>query len=211
MNRREFSVGLGGTAVIATTWGLAAARAATAPAWSVLADVAECCGCAIPCPCNFGRLTDKRCEGNRLIRIREGEFDGASLAGIDLLVAFEMRQWARIYVSDTVNDAQFATLEAALPFAFTGFHKILRSLERVPLEVEARSDRMRFSTPDSTVEMTRMAGLDGAPIRITGLPSPAFHDYVQYEAVVHRHRRDGVDWSYQGTNGFTSVMRARSA
>lgn len=208
MNRRDFNFGIG-AAMLGATLAQGARAGGTTP-WSVVADVAECCSCAIPCPCNFGRPTDKRCEGNRLIQIREGFVGDAGLAGTDFLVTFEMGEWARIYVSDALADAQHAAFERILPLAFSGFHKLLRSTERVRLEVTRDADAVKFSTPASRVEMTRLAGLDGQPIRISGLPSPVFHDYVQYESVVHTHRSDGADWSHSGTNGFTSRMIARS-
>jgi hypothetical protein len=56
--------------------------------------------------------------------------------------------------------------------------------------------------------MALLPGLDGGPIRIDGLPSNAFHQYVQYESVVHEHHGPDLDWSYSGTNGFRSEMRA---
>jgi len=178
-----------------------AVLAAATPAWSLEADIAECCSCAIPCPCNFGHPTEKMCEGNRLIRITQGRVDGAALAGIDFLVSFSMRKWTRIYVSDALGEAQYAAFERILPLG----------VERVRLSVTRDAQTIRFATPASRVEMKLVAGLDGAPIRITGLPSPVFHDYVQYESVVHEHVSDGARWSHSGTNGFTSRMIAKSA
>jgi hypothetical protein len=49
--------------------------------------------------------------------------------------------------------------------------------------------------------------LDGGRIVITGLPNPAYREYVQHESVVHTHRSTDAEWSYSGTNGFRSVMR----
>jgi hypothetical protein len=151
------------------------------------------------------------CEGNRLIRITQGRVDGAALAGIDFLVSFSMRKWTRIYVSDALGEAQYAAFERILPLAFTKFAEISRGVERVRLSVTRDAQTIRFATPASRVEMKLVAGLDGAPIRITGLPSPVFHDYVQYESVVHEHVSDGARWSHSGTNGFTSRMIAKSA
>jgi len=209
MNRRDFNFTIG-TAALGTVLSPAAFAAGT-PAWALEADVAECCSCAIPCPCNFGRPTDKTCEGNRLIQIEQGQIDGLDLAGIDFLVSFEMRKWARFYVSDALSDAQYAAFERILPLAFAGFDKISRGVERVKLTVAREAALLRFSTPASNVEMKLVAGLDRAPIRITGLPSPVFHDYVQYESIVHEHRSEGASWSHSGTNGFTSRMIAKSA
>jgi hypothetical protein len=67
---------------------------------------------------------------------------------------------------------------------------------------------VRFSTPASVVEMKPLAGLDGGQITVSGLPSNVFHDYVQYESVRHTHKGDDRNWSYSGTNGFTSRMIA---
>lgn len=208
MQRRDFNLALGATALGAA---FGPALAADAPAWAFEADVAECCSCAIPCPCNFARPTDKRCDGNRLIQIREGQVGGAPLAGIDFLVTFWMGKWTRIYVSDALSDAQFAAFDRILPLAFTKFKDLALGITRVKLDIARGDDTIRFSVPDSRVEMKRVAGLDGAPIRITGLPSPVFHDYVQYESVVHEHASDGEQWSHKGTNGFTSRMIVRAA
>lgn len=210
MNRRDFNRVVGVSALGAAL-GSRAALAADAPSWAFEADVAECCSCAIPCPCNFARPTDKRCDGNRLIQIREGEIEGAPLAGIDFLVSFWMGKWTRIYVSDALSAAQYDAFDRILPLAFTKFKDLAKSVERVKLEIVREAETIRFATPASRVEMKRVAGLNGAPIRITGLPSPVFHDYVQYESVVHEHASEGERWSHTGTNGFTSRMIVQAA
>jgi len=210
MNRRDFNL-LVGASALGAALGSRAAHAADVPAWAFEADVAECCSCAIPCPCNFARPTEKRCDGNRLIQIREGQVGGAPLAGIDFLVTFWMGKWTRIYVSDALGEAQYAAFDRILPLAFTKFKDLAKSVERVKLDVAREADTIRFSSPASRVEMKLVAGLDGAPIRITGLPSPVFHDYVQYESVVHEHASGDERWSHTGTNGFTSRMIVESA
>ena len=62
--------------------------------------------------------------------------------------------------------------------------------------------------PESEIEMRLLPGLDGELIRVTGLPNNAYHDYVQYESVVHDHESVDGRWSHAGSNGFTSVVRA---
>ena len=83
--------------------------------------------------------------------------------------------------------------------------------ERVPFTIERGAATIRFSVPDSTVEMKRVNGLDGGPIRIDNLPSLVFYEYTQYESVVHRHRSASGEFSAQETNGFTSKMIVQSA
>ena len=95
----------------------------------------ECCSCEIPCPCNFGRPTDRRCDGNRLIEITEGFAGNLDLAGVRFLVTFEMGQWTRIYVDDQLSDSQQSAFEAIFPMAFAYFDRLSKSIESVPLSV----------------------------------------------------------------------------
>jgi hypothetical protein len=107
-----------------------------------------------------------------------------------------------------MDKAQTEAYDAIMPLAFAGFLGGARSVERVPLRVKRNADTIAFSTPASEVEMKRLIGLDGGPIRIDGLPSNAFHGYIQYESVRHVHKGPDRDWSYSGTNGFSSRMIA---
>jgi len=207
MKRRDFNNVLSAIAVAPVILGNARDAEAAAE-WSLVANVAECCSCEIPCPCNFGRPTELRCDGNRLIEIYEGQVGGADLAGITFVVTFEMGKWTRIYVDESLNDAQTKAFDAIMPLAFAGFLRLSRSVERVPLTVVRTDDLISFSTPASEVEMRPLAGLDGSRITISGLPSNVFHDYVQYESVKHTHKGQEREWSYAGTNGFISRMVA---
>lgn len=207
MKRRQFSKLLGGLAVM-PAFGSTGAIGAPGRRWSFTAAVAECCSCAVPCPCNFGNPTDKACNGNRLIQITQGDFEGEDLAGIAFVVTFAMGNWTRLYIDAALGDPQAAALDKLLPVAFAGYNRAARAKERVPLTVTRTADMVRFSVPESRVEMKLVAGRGGNPIVITGLPSSALYDYVQYESVVHAHHSVDADWSYSGTNGFTSEMRA---
>jgi len=201
MKRRDFNFVLGAAAV-------APSVLAAAPAWSLAANIAECCSCEIPCPCNFGRATKLRCDGNRLIEIEKGQLGDADLAGIRFLVTFEMGKWSRIYIDDSLDDTQMESLENLLPLAFGGFVRQAQTVERVPLSVDRTADLITISTPESHVEMKPLVGLDGGQITVSGLPSNVFHNYVQYESVKHVHKGPGREWSHSGTNGFTSRMIA---
>ena len=209
MNRRDFNKVLSAAAIVPA--GLAGSRSAkAADTWSLQANLAECCSCEIPCPCNFGRPTRERCDGNRLIEIFDGNLNGTDLAGLRFLVTFEMGKWTRIYIDESLDEAQQYTLDALLPRAFAGFYNGARSIERVPLTVTRSDELITIDTPASKVEMKPLAGLDGERITIDGLPSNAFHDYVQYESVRHVHNGPDLQWLHSGTNGFTSRMIASS-
>lgn len=184
---------------------------AAAPNWHLVATVAESCSCSISCPCNFGGEPNRNpCEGNRLIAITAGNYEGTDLAGVSFLVTFNMRNWSKIYVSDKVSDRQMAAVEALLPLAFAGFHRGMLSLAKGPVTMDITESRVRFSGPESSVDMEVMRGFGGKPVQIKNLPNPAYQDYTQYKSVSHKHSSDKATWSHSGTNGFTSKMEAAS-
>ena len=206
MKRRQFNSILGTAgALIATKVSAATDNSET---WKVTANVAEACTCEIPCPCNFGRPTKELCQGSRLIQITDGHIGDMNLAGISFLVTFTMGDWAKVYVDDQLSEQQRLAFDAIYSTAFAGFKKIARTVEYVAISIEKDEQMMRFSAPDSEVEIAMMLGLDKGPITVSNLPSAAYHDYVQYESVVHKHTSDLATWSHKGTNGFTSIMKA---
>jgi hypothetical protein len=186
--------------------------AARQPAWKMSATVAESCSCTVSCPCNFGGEPSRMpCEGNRIISIDSGSYEGVDLAGVQLLVTFNMRNWSKIYISDKVNDRQMKAVEAMLPLAFAGFHKGMLSFTKAPITMEATETRVKFSGPESSVEMEVLKGFNGRAIRVANLPSPVFQDYTQFKSVSHTHDSATHSWSHKGTNGFTSRWEAGSA
>src|SRR5438105_11794084 len=121
--------------------------------WHVTATVAESCSCTVSCPCNFGGNPNRNpCEGNRLIAITSGHYEDVDLAGVSFLVTFTMRDWSKIYVSDTVSERQMAAVEALLPVAFAGFHRGMLSFTKAPITMEISERRVTFSAPESSVE-----------------------------------------------------------
>ncbi len=187
---------------------LAAAQQPSAtPAWHITATVAESCSCTVSCSCNFGGNPNRMpCEGNRLISISKGNFGDVDLSGVSFLVTFEMRKWSKIYVNDTVTDRQNAAIEALLPIAFAPVRSGMLSLKKAPITMEITDTRVRFSGPESSVDMEVMRGFGGQPVKILNLPNPAYQNYTQYRSVSHTHTSAEQSWSHTGTNGFTSTM-----
>jgi len=185
------------------------ARAAQSPAWNLTATVAESCSCTVSCTCNFGGEPSRMpCEGNRFISIERGRYGEVDLAGVQLLVTFNMRNWSKIYVSDRVSEAQMKAVEAMLPLAFAGFHKGMLSFTKAPITMEATASRVRFSGPESSVDMEVMKGFNGQAVKILNRPAAVFQDYTQFRSVSHTHASTAHAWSHQGTNGFTSTWSA---
>jgi hypothetical protein len=139
-----------------------------------------------------------------MISIEQGNYDSVDLAGVQLLVTFNMRNWSKIYVSDKVSDRQMKAVEALLPLAFAGFRKGMLSFTKAPITMEATESRVRFSGPESSVEMEVMRGFNGKAVKVMNLPSAVFQDYTQFRSVSHTHASAAHSWSHKGTNGFTS-------
>jgi hypothetical protein len=184
---------------------------AQTPNWHLTATVAESCSCAIACRCNFGGEPDGgKCEGNRIISIDKGHYNDIDLSGVQLLVTFHMRTWSKIYISDKVSDAQMNAVEALLPLAFAGFHKGMLSITKAPITMDVTETRVRFSGPESSVDMEVMRGFNGHAVRIANLPSAVFQNYTQFRSVAHTHTSATHRWKHAGTNGFTSTWEASS-
>ena len=184
---------------------------AQTPDWRLTATVAESCSCAIACRCNFGGEPDGgKCEGNRIIAIEKGHYNGVDLSGVQLLVTFHMRTWSKIYISDKVSDGQMKAVEALLPLAFAGFHKGMLSFAKAPITMDVSATRVRFSGPESSVDMELMKGFNGQAVRIANLPSAVFQNYVQFRSTSHTHASATHNWKHAGTNGFTSTWEASS-
>lgn len=181
------------------------------PSWQLSATVAESCSCTISCPCNFGGRPNRMpCEGNRMISIDSGRYGDTDLAGVQFLVTFEMGTWSKIYLTDKVTPAQERAVNALLPIAFAGFHKTMLSMSKVPVTMEISDSRVRFSTPESSVDMEVVRGFNGQAIRIANLPSPQLQDYTQFRSVSHTHTSATHTWKHSGTNGFVSKFNASS-
>jgi hypothetical protein len=185
--------------------------AARQPSWKLTATVAESCSCTVSCPCNFGGEPSRMpCEGNRFITIDQGHYDNVDLAGVQVLVTFNMRNWSKIYVSDKVSDRQMKAVEALLPLAFAGFQKGMLSFTKAPITMEATESRVKFSGPESSVEMEVLKGFNGKAVKVINLPSAVFQDYTQFKSVSHTHTSATHSWRHKGTNGFTSKWEAGS-
>jgi hypothetical protein len=184
---------------------------AQTPRWNLTATVAESCSCTISCPCNFGGSPNRMpCEGNRMISIESGRYGEVDLAGVQFLVTFQMGTWSKIYVSDKVSPAQEKAVEALLPLAFAGFHKGMLSFSKVPITMEVTDARVRFSTPESSVDMEVVRGYNGQAVRIMNLPGVALQNYTQFRSVLHQHSSSTHSWKHSGTNGFVSTMTVAS-
>src|SRR4029450_5180081 len=161
---------------------------AQTPSWQLSATVAESCSCVVGGPGNFGGEPNRMAgEGNRIISIEKGHYGDVDLAGVQFLVTFNMRTWSKIYVSDKVSERQMAAVEALLPLAFAAFHKGMLSFTKAPVTMEVSDTHVKFSGPESSVDMEIMRGFNGRTVKVLNLPSVAFQDYTQYRSVTHRH------------------------
>jgi hypothetical protein len=76
--------------------------------------------------------------------------------------------------------------------------------------MEATESRVRFSGPESSVDMEVMRGFNGRAVTVANLPSAVFQNYTQFRSVTHTHTSATHRFSHSGTNGFTSTWEAGS-
>jgi len=176
--------------------------------WAIQADIAESCSCNVVCPCLFGSpSTHGSCEGSRLIEIKQGHVNGVRLEGIPVVVAFSMGKWTKYYVGGDVSDEQVQAAGDLVSKAFPSFVDWgLQSVEKAPVTVKRGKSKMRFTAPDTAVEIKTLEGRDGKPITIQNFGPAFLDDYVQWISEENRHSHEGVEFSHSGTNGFTSKL-----
>lgn len=184
-------------------------------AWSVKAAYVDSCSCAPSCPCLFGSTpTLKYCEGATLVEIESGHYGDVRLDGVKVVAVYRGGNWIKFYVSDAATEEQTEAAVKLLP-AFEHFFAIDNVLEvkNVPISVERTADRLKISTPNTTVDIEVMKGKTGGPIKIANMPapsfpSPPFHDHTQYRSVLLKHEAEDKQFEYSGTNGFTATIEA---
>jgi len=83
-------------------------------------------------------------------------------------------------------------------------------VKRVPVSVTRQGDRIRFSVPNTTVDIELMRGAGGLPIRTEGLPhadfgkAPPYLEHTQYRTVALKHQGGEQRFDYSGTNAFAA-------
>ncbi len=176
--------------------------------WAIKADLAGACNCAVPCPCALAPPTRGYCEANQLIDIKKGHYKGVSLDGLSLVMSWRGGDWVKYYVSDKATDDQLAAVQKLMPAAYGFISKMkVLSAGKVPVSVERTPTTVKFSVPESKVEIELVRGRDGKPIITQNHPHPLKAiDLTQYKAIVFSHDGKDKKFSYSGTNGSTSKV-----
>ena len=173
--------------------------------WAINGTYTESCSCNPACPCHFGSApTLDHCQGVGLLEIEKGHYGDVKFDGVSIVAALDMGKWVKYYVNDGASDEQ---AKAAGPifakmFGLPSEMKVL-STQIVPIAVERTATRVKFSVPDSKVEIELMKGLNDKPIKIVNLPLARLKDYTQYKSIILDHKGE-QKFSYSGTNGLTS-------
>ncbi len=180
--------------------------------WAIKAQYAESCSCSVPCPCTFGSsATRGHCDANGLVEIEKGHLGKVELDGISVVMTTRLGEWAKFYVSDFATDKQVDAViellknESVFGAYFPEKVKIL-SVDKKPINIERNGSRIKFSAANTFVEIEKVVGLDGKPIKIQNLPLLALADHTQYKSITNRHQSTDKEFSYSATNGLTSTI-----
>ena len=185
---------------------------ATAEAgWAVKGTWSDTCSCKVSCTCFMGSgPTEHFCEGSSLVEIDEGHYDGVELDGLKAMFSHRIGQWARIYVADTATPEQVDALTAVIPLTIPFIEeKIIETVEVVPISVERTETTIRFSAPETTVELEIVLGANGTPVSISnlplkGLPFPEVLDHRQYKSILSKHESEAHHFEWSDRNGFVA-------
>ncbi len=181
--------------------------------WAIKADVAAACNCAVPCPCGTGSPpTRGYCEHNALIDIKEGHYKGVNLDGLSFVFSQRSGDWVKYYLSEDATDEQLAAVQKLMPATLPPMSKSkVLSAEKGPISVERTATTVKFSVPESKVEMELVPGPDGKPVIKQNHPHPwKAIDLVQYKAGVLSHKSQDKEFSYPDANAYTAKIDAAS-
>ncbi len=184
----------------------------TSGQWAVEADYVDACSCKPACPCLYGSPpTEHNCQGATLVDIKQGHFENVTLDGVRVVAVYSGGEWIKFYVGDNASAAQTDAVVKLLP-SFEEVFAISNVIEvkRVPVSLTRQGDRVRFSVPNTTVDIELMRGAGGLPIKTEGLPhwdsgkAPPYLGHTQYRMVELKHQGGEQHFSYSGTNGYTA-------
>jgi hypothetical protein len=181
---------------------------AVAQEWAINGSYAESCSCNPTCPCHFGSApTLGHCQGIGLLEIKKGHYGDVKLDGVSIVATLNMGKWGKYYVNDGASDEQAAAAAPIIAGMMGGLPPEMKvlSTQIVPIAVERTETKVKFSVPDSKVEIELMKGLNDKPIKIANLPPAHLKDYTQYKSISLDHKGE-QKFSYSGTNGFTSKV-----
>lgn len=131
------------------------------PNWWMKGDWFDVCSCSVPCPCSFAEApTNNHCEGVMAYHIREGEYGGLDLAGLNLILlgAFDGNIWTDrnpmsmgILMDERAGEAEREALQTVFSGRAGGWMGMLaelvgdvRGMEAVPIEFEVAGDLARW-------------------------------------------------------------------
>lgn len=181
--------------------------------WAVKGTWSDTCSCKVSCTCFMGSgPTEHFCEGSSLVEIDEGHYGGVELDGLKAMFSHRIGQWARIYVTDTATAEQVDALAAVIPLTIPFIEdKMIETVEVVPISVERTETTVKFSAPETTVELEIVLGANGEPVSISnlplkGLPFPEVLDHRQYKSVLSKHQSEAHSFEWSGRNGLVAKV-----
>ncbi|GAA3730227.1 hypothetical protein HDA32_006002 [Spinactinospora alkalitolerans] len=166
----------------------------TAQKWHLKGDWFDACKCEVPCPCSFARPpTYGDCDGVLLWHVREGDYGGTRLDGLNvaMLGSFTGNVWsgatdryAAVFIDERADEKQREALQTIFggeaggwPAQFGAmFDPEMRGMEYAPIEASIADDLAAWSVrvpgrAEAVVEaLTGPTAAEGARVQVHNLP-----------------------------------------
>jgi hypothetical protein len=190
-------------------------------AWEVSGLWSEACGCALPCPCWFGKKpTLDHCENIQVFRIEKGHYGQTPLNGLVVVVAWvsapgkimdksaaESRLLA-YYLDRSATPAQRRALKKIWDDSImAGVKSPQGGVKIVSLkDVEIRPGRATVTIPG--ILSYSVYALKDRPVKIY---DPVRSGFEQGLSRIMRYKDYGVEVSYSGRHAFFATFKAKSS
>src|SRR3954469_21184061 len=193
-------------------------------AWTLKGSYAETCSCELMCPCNLSfdhGATYDFCRATLAFHVREGEIDGADVAGLNAVVIIDTPKvmtdgnWRLgMFLDERASDEQADKLAQVFGGRLGGPMAGLAALGGEGVGVARAPSEMRDAglrhggrageAIDFEVEDIVPFGVEtGEPVRFAGMFHPAGSDLTMAEA--RRSRIDAFGIRYEGKTGLSTA------
>lgn len=188
--------------------------------WSIKGELMLSCNCTVFCPCviSLGEHppTEGHCQGWAGIRIDEGRYGGADLAGLNIGLLLDIPgrmsrgNWtAGVYVDERADDDQLDGLSRIFSGQARGTTHLLSILvgnflgvHKAPIDYSVKGETRSFTIPrvieGEIAPIAGKAGEDGDGTRIVNSQYWIAPEIVVSQAARSRVRAFGRNWDFSG-------------
>jgi hypothetical protein len=196
--------------------GLVAVNATAGEGWSIDASYIEACSCELFCACYFNTSPDKDfCKFNNAVRINSGHYGSVKLDGVKYWMAGDLggdftkgfRTVVVTFEPSTTQEQVDGTMAIIAKLYPGEWGSVKVASERMPImwQVKGNDGHARLGDGKAEVHLAGFVGNDkNSLVKISNLTywGAMKNDGFILAKAKHHYKGDGLDYSFEDSNGF---------